>query len=79
MPGHRFAIPAPARPRSGLTMSSAAVVPLPAFNVTTAVLAAGFAFEAYNEPDERDARWERGADGCDVSFMSEEFARACYS
>ena len=50
-----------------------------AFNVTTAVLAAGFAFEAYNEPDEQDARWERGADGCDVAFMSEEFAREVYA
>jgi hypothetical protein len=50
-----------------------------AFNVTAAVLAAGFAFEAYNEPSERDARWERGADGCDVAFMSDAFARECYS
>ena len=45
------------------------------FNQTKAVLAAGFAFEAYNEPSEQDARWERGADGCDVAFMSEDFAR----
>ena len=49
------------------------------FNVTTAVLAAGFAFEAYNEPAEQDARWERGADGCDVAFMSEDFAREVYA
>jgi len=48
------------------------------FSVDKAVLAAGFAFEAYNEPSERDARWERGADGCDVAFMSEAFARECY-
>jgi len=48
------------------------------FDIDTAVLAAGFAFEAYNEPSERDARWERGADGCDVAFMSEAFARECY-
>lgn len=45
------------------------------FNQTKAVLAAGFAFEAYNEPNEQDSRWERGADGCDVAFMSENFAR----
>ena len=45
------------------------------FNQTKAVLAAGFAFEAYNEPNEQDSRWERGADGCDVAFMSENCAR----
>ena len=33
------------------------------FDVDTAVLLAGFAFEAYNQPSEQDARWERGADG----------------
>ena len=49
-----------------------------AFNSTTAVLAAGFAFEAYNEPSENDARWERGADGIDVAFMSETFAQEVY-
>ena len=49
------------------------------FNQTKAVLAAGFAFEAYNEPAEQDARWERGADGCDVAFMSENFAREVYA
>ena len=49
------------------------------FDVETAVMLAGFAFEAYNEPSEQDARWERGADGCDVAFMSEDFARECYA
>lgn len=49
------------------------------FNQTKAALAAGFAFEAYNEPSEQDARWERGADGCDVAFMSEDFAREVYA
>jgi len=49
------------------------------FNQTKAVLAAGFAFEAYNEPNEQDSRWERGADGCDVAFMSENFAREVYA
>jgi hypothetical protein len=49
------------------------------FDVETAVLCAGFAFEAYNEPSPNDARWERGADGCDVAFMSEAFARQCYA
>lgn len=49
------------------------------FDADTAVLLAGFAFEAYNEPSENDARWERGADGCDVAFMSEAFACECYA
>lgn len=49
-----------------------------AFNVSTATLAAGFAFEAYNEPSQNDARWERGADGIDVAFLSEDFAREVY-
>ena len=49
------------------------------FDTDTAVLLAGFAFEAYNEPSENDARWERGADGCDVAFMSEAFACECYA
>lgn len=48
------------------------------FNATTATLAAGFAFEVYNEPSENDARWERGADGIDVAFLSEDFAREVY-
>jgi len=49
------------------------------FDVETAVLCAGFAFEAYNEPSQNDARWERGADGCDVAFMSDDFVRECYA
>jgi len=48
------------------------------FDVETAVLLAGFAFEAYNEPSESDARWERGADGTHVAFISDEFAAECY-
>ena len=36
-------------------MQERAAVQAP-FNVTTAVIAAGFAFEAYNEPAEQDAR-----------------------
>eukprot|EP00633_Aureoumbra_lagunensis_P000863 CAMPEP_0197287648 /NCGR_PEP_ID=MMETSP0890-20130614/4249_1 /TAXON_ID=44058 ORGANISM="Aureoumbra lagunensis, Strain CCMP1510" /NCGR_SAMPLE_ID=MMETSP0890 /ASSEMBLY_ACC=CAM_ASM_000533 /LENGTH=771 /DNA_ID=CAMNT_0042757591 /DNA_START=91 /DNA_END=2406 /DNA_ORIENTATION=- len=35
-----------------------------------------FAFESYNAPD--GARWERGADGCDVAFSSAGFIRQCY-
>lgn len=69
----RAALAAPA------LMSESSVVKEAPFNVTTAVLAAGFAFEAYNEPSEKDARWERGADGCDVAFMSEDFAREVYA
>ena len=64
-----------APPRAALPMKSAAA----SFSVDTAVLAAGFAFEAYNEPSETDARWERGADGCDVAFMSDDFAREVYA
>ncbi|KAJ1461286.1 hypothetical protein M885DRAFT_507178 [Pelagophyceae sp. CCMP2097] len=48
----------------------------PQFEFGEAVLAAGFAFESYNAPS--GARWERGADGCDVAFSSAEFVRACY-
>ena len=53
--------------------------PTPCFNIDTAVLLAGFAFEAYNEPAENDSRWELGADGTNVAFMSEAFARECYA
>ena len=62
--------------RHAQTQGATAAAP---FNQTKAVLAAGFAFEAYNEPSEQDARWERGADGCDVAFMSENFAREVYA
>ena len=51
----------------------------PQFNIETATMAAGFSFEVYNEPSERDARWERGADGCNVAFMSPAFARQNYA
>ena len=67
----------PARPFNA-AFSRTAAAPVMAFNSTTAVLAAGFAFEAYNEPSENDARWERGADGIDVAFMSETFAQEVY-
>ena len=47
------------------------------FSLKTAALCAGFAFECYNDP--AGARWERGADGCDVAFMSAAFAREVYT
>ena len=47
------------------------------FDVETAVLCAGFAFEAYNEPSQKDVRWERRADGGDVAFMSDDFVHEC--
>ena len=47
------------------------------FSLTTAALCAGFAFECYNDP--AGARWERGADGCDVAFRSTSFIRSCYA
>jgi hypothetical protein len=64
------------RPRAAVALSGAP--PQPAFDVEAAVLLSGFAFEAYNEPSESDARWERGADGCHVAFMSDDFAAECY-
>ena len=71
--------PAVAAPYTRAHHAHRSLVPrMSAFNVSTAVMAAGFAFEAYNEPSEDDARWERGADGIDVAFMSEEFAREVY-
>ena len=47
------------------------------FSLKTAALCAGFAFECYNDP--AGARWERGADGCDVAFRSTGFIRSCYA
>ena len=47
------------------------------FSLTTAAPCAGFAFECYNDP--AGARWERGADGCDVAFRSTSFIRSCYA
>ena len=73
------AVAAAAAPRRASVLPRASAASSPsvkhAFDVETAVTLAGFAFEAYNEPSEQDARWERGADGCDVAFMSEDFAR----
>ena len=72
------------RGSAAVTRASASTEPVSAgvahqFDVQAAILCAGFAFEAYNEPSPTDARWERGADGCDVAFMSEAFARECYA
>ena len=50
----------------------------PEFDFEMAMMMAGFAFEVYKEPAESDARWERGADGVDVAFMSEAFAADNY-
>lgn len=61
---------------AGPVMSEQRSRPAP-FNASTAVLSAGFAFEVYNSPAE--ARWERGADGCDVAFMSDAFACEVYA
>lgn len=65
------------RPRAAVSLSGRPPSPH-CFDVDTAVLLAGFAFEAYNEPDDSDARWERGADGTEVAFISDEFAAECY-
>lgn len=48
-----------------------------AFDMEAAAVSAGFAFESYNAPV--GARWERGADGCDVAFASPGFVRDCYA
>ena len=80
LPQHRASRAPPRRARVELASASPSAAEAAApFNVSTAVFAAGFAFEAYNEPAEQDARWERGADGCDVAFMSEDFAREVYA
>ena len=72
---------APLRPRPSSVCASLPPPPPQqhVFDVETATLLAGFAFEAYNEPEEGDARWERGADGCNVAFMSDGFAAECYA
>ena len=75
----RGALPPRPGARPTAARMSAATPPQPAFDAETAVLLSGFAFEAYNAPSERDARWERGADGCNVAFMSDAFARLCYA
>ncbi|KAH8076937.1 phospholipase [Aureococcus anophagefferens] len=51
--------------------------PRTSFSLGAASLCAGFAFESYNDPD--GARWERGADGCDVAFRDASFVRSCYA
>lgn len=48
-----------------------------AFDLEAAAVSAGFAFESYNAPV--GARWERGAEGCDVAFASPSFVRECYA
>lgn len=47
------------------------------FDVFQASALAGYAFESYNAP--QGARWERGADGCDVAFSSADFVRTAYA
>lgn len=58
------------------TMRSA-VKDTPPFDIMEACAFAGYAFESYNAP--QGARWERGADGCDVAFSSASFVRECYA
>ena len=65
------------RENAALRQSLSALVPSRAFDLGTASLCAGFAFESYNDPD--GARWERGADGCDVAFRDASFVRSCYA
>ena len=65
------------RTAPALEPSSSRTARAPRFALGLASLAAGFAFESYNEPD--GARWERGADGCDVAFLSAPFVRSCYA
>lgn len=62
---------------AALRRSVAALRPESSFSFRDACACAGFAFESYNDPD--GARWERGADGCDVAFRDASFVRSCSS
>jgi len=48
------------------------------FNLSTAVLCGGLAFDAYVEPAPNSSRWERGSQGLQVAFVSQAFARQLY-
>ena len=65
-------------PRASACAGLGARTPTAPFSLDDAALCAGFAFECYNDPD-TGARWERGADACDVAFRRPSFVRACYA
>ncbi|XP_050216968.1 uncharacterized protein LOC126667886 [Mercurialis annua] len=50
----------------------------PRFDISLAVILAGFAFEAYTDPPENIGRWEVDAAGCKTIYLSEEFVREIY-
>ncbi|GKY91437.1 hypothetical protein MPSEU_000116000 [Mayamaea pseudoterrestris] len=48
------------------------------FDLSTALLCAGLAFDAYVEPPANSTRWERGSKGLNVAFLSQAFTRNLY-
>jgi Lipase (class 3) len=48
------------------------------FDVSTAVLCGGLAFDVYVEPAANSSRWERGSGGLAVAYSSRAFARKLY-
>jgi hypothetical protein len=48
------------------------------FDLTTALFCAGLAFDAYAEPEVNSPRWEKGAAGLNIAFMSSSFTRSLY-
>jgi Lipase (class 3) len=49
-----------------------------AFDLSTAYLCGGLAFDAYVEPAANSSRWERGSGGLAVAYSSRNFARQLY-
>ena len=48
------------------------------FDLSSALLCAGLAFDAYVEPAANSSRWERGSGGLAVAYSSPAFTRALY-
>lgn len=62
-----------------LSSPSTATTPLPQrFNLSTALLCSGLAFDSYTEPPLNSSRWERGSNGMNVAFQSPAFTRNLY-
>lgn len=49
------------------------------FNLSTALLLGGLAFDAYIEPAPNSSRWERGSSGMHVAFCSPAYTRQLYT
>lgn len=50
----------------------------PRFDINLAVILAGFAFESYNTPSDKEKTYEMDPFGCKTIFLSEEFLREVY-